>query len=191
LSGKDIPKALGFIPAWHLIALCLAFVSGACMAQDDASEYKVKAAIVYRLIGYVEWPPRAFASPETPITVGTLGASALAQELSRMVEGQKVAGRTITVRQLAAGEPPAGLHILFIGGRDTGRIASALASVKAQPVLTITELNQAATVGSVINLFVADDRVRFDLGLAPAQQAQIRISSRLLPLARKVTGEHM
>jgi hypothetical protein len=40
----------------------------------------------------------------------------------------------------------------------------------------------------MVNFVVANDRVRFDIALQPAEHSSLKISGRLLTLARKVTG---
>jgi hypothetical protein len=55
-------------------------------------------------------------------------------------------------------------------------------------VLTVTESDPTSTPSSVINFIVIDDKVRFDITLEPADQGNLKISSRLLAVARKVIG---
>ena len=50
----------------------------------------------------------------------------------------------------------------------------------------MTESDEGLAAGSMINFVVVDDKVRFDVALARAEQAGLRISARLLSVARKV-----
>jgi hypothetical protein len=169
------------------LMLLLAGASSPCAAQSDpqATEYQVKAAYLYKFIGYVEWPSRAQAASDAPLAIGVIGADGLADELQQVVAGRSIHGRAISVRKLGHGDPVAGLQMLFIG-HTASDIAGLLAAARESAVLTVTESDDAFALGSVINFVVVQDKIRFDIALQSAEHAHLRISSRLLAVARKV-----
>lgn len=168
-----------------LAALCLALPSWA-QTQTQATEAQVKAAFLYKFGAYVEWPPQAFPEPATPFTIGVLGADAVAGELEQISKGRTVHGRPVAVRRLKRGEPLGGLHVLFAGRTEAARLAEVLAPVRSQPLLVVTEAADRVPDGSVINFIPVDNKLRFDIDIATAERMQLRISSRLLAVARKV-----
>jgi len=174
--------------AGALSILVAAGIAGPCAAQSDAqtAEYRVKAAFLYKFGGYVEWPQGVFAKPDSPIAIGVIGAEALAEELARIVAGRTINGRPVTVRKLRPGEAVASLHVLFVGRSDSSRLADILAAAKGQPLLTVTETEEALELGSMINFVVVEDKVRFDVAPPPSESGNLKISARLLGVARKV-----
>jgi hypothetical protein len=54
--------------------------------------------------------------------------------------------------------------------------------------LTVTESEDTFALGSVINFVIVDDKVRFDVALREAELANLKVSARLLAVARKVLG---
>ena len=160
----------------------------ACQAQSDlqAAEYKVKAAFLYKFTSYVEWPAEVFDRPDSPFVLGVAGADALADELTQIAVGRSIGGRPVAVRKLHRGDPVSRLHILFIGRSDRGLPSDVLASAEGRPVLTVTESEEAFALGSVINFVIVDDKVRFDVALREAELANLKVSARLLSVARKV-----
>ena len=160
---------------------------GPCLAQSDlqTAEYKVKAAFLYKFASYIEWPSEVFERPESPIVIGVAGADPLSDELAQVVTGRSIGGRPVEVRKLRRGVPLNGLQILFIGRSDRGS-SDVLASAKGRPVLTVTESEDAFALGSMINFVIVDDRVRFDVALREAEMANLKVSARLLRVARKV-----
>ncbi len=66
------------------------------------------------------------------------------------------------------------------------RPAELLSAARWRPILTVSETDDAPGAGGVINLVVAEDRVRFDVSLRAAEANNLKISSRLLGVARKV-----
>lgn len=157
-------------------------------ADVRADEYRVKAAFLYKFGSYVEWPAGAFERADSPVAIGVIGADMLADELVQIVAGRNVNGRPVSVRKLRAGDSIAGLHVLFIGRADSARLAEILAEAKGHPLLTVTESDQAMDLGSMINFVVVEDKVRFDVALVPATLGSLKISARLLAVARKVVS---
>jgi hypothetical protein len=158
------------------------------LAQTEgrAAEIQIKAAFLYKFGGFVEWPPRVFARPDSPIVIGVMGADALAEELERAVTGRTVQGRAVAVRRVRRGDPYAGLHVLFVGRSEAGRLGEILEAASGQPLLTVTDSEEGLARGSMINFVTVDDKVRFDIALPQAERGQLKISSRLLAVARKV-----
>ena len=162
----------------------------ACRAQSaEALEYRIKAAFVCKFASYVEWPAQVFARPDSPIVIGVVASDAVADELTRTAAGLSADGRPLVVRRLHRGDPVTGAHLLYIARSEEGRLAETLAAARGQPVLVVTESNQAAALGSMINFVVVDDKVRFDISLQAADLSRLRISARLLGVARTLIGK--
>ena len=166
-------------------------VAGSRPAQADAQadEYRVKAAFLYKFGSYIEWPSGSFARADSPVAIGVMGADALADELVQIVAGRNVNGRPVRVRKLRPGDPIAGLHVLFVGRADSGRLPEILAAAKGQALLTVTESEGGLELGSMINFVVVEDKVRFDVAPPPSESGNLRISARLLGVARKVVSK--
>lgn len=169
----------------RIFCLALVALSLPALAQDRAAEVQIKAAFLYKFGEFVQWPPAALTR-DAPFAIGVMGADDVAAALEQVVAERKVQGRPVVVRRLRRGEPLTGLHVLFIGREDSARLAETLAAAKGQPLLTVTESDNAIAHGSVINFVAEDQKVRFDIALPPAERGQLKISSRLLAVARKV-----
>ena len=166
--------------------LLLALAPFALAHADEESEVRIKAAFLYKFGGFVEWPPPAFADARSPFIIGVLSADSVAAELERVVAGRTVHGRPVEVRRLQRGDATRGLHVLFVGQSESARLPEILRASKGRPLLVVTESDSALEQGSVINFVVVDDKVRFDVALAPAGRSNLRISARLLSVARNV-----
>jgi hypothetical protein len=109
--------------------------------------------------------------------------------VARTAAGLSVDGRALVVRRLHRGDPIANAHLVYIANSEEGRLAETLAAVKGQPVLVVTESSRAAALGSMINFVVVDDKVRFDIAPQAAESSRLRISSRLISVARTLIGK--
>jgi hypothetical protein len=168
-----------------LMGALLVAASAALGQAGERADIPIKAAFLYKFGGFVEWPPEAFERPDSVLTIGVIGADALAGELESIVAERTMQGRRVAVRKLRRGESLAGLQVLFVGQSEGGKLGEILQGARRQPLLVVTESEDAFSQGSMIN-FVVEDKVRFDVALPPADRAQIRISARLLAVARKV-----
>lgn len=150
-----------------------------------ALERRVKAAFLYKFLGYAEFPPNAFTEPGAPLLIAVVGSDDMVAELSRITAGRVVAGRLIVVRRVADNEalPPA--HLLFVAGGDGERCTRVLRAA-ASAFLTVTECEGGLRQGSVINFRIIDERVRFDVSLDAADRKNVKLSSRLLTVANRV-----
>jgi len=158
-------------------------------ADARAVETQIKATFLCKFGNYVEWPVQQVAAAELPFGIGVVAADdVMVAELTNAARGQTVNGRPIVVRRIARGDPLTGLAIVFVARSHGGRLAETLAEVKGRPILTVTEADTGAVVGSMVNFVVVDDKVKFDIALPPAELSSLKISSRLLAVARLVTG---
>jgi len=155
-------------------------------AESVAMEYQIKAAFLYKFIDYVEWPQASKPWPQAALVIGVTGSNSLADELAAIVAQRSAPNRQIVVRRLQGAQNTEGLHVLFVGKGAGASAEDLLRTASARPILTVTETEAAFALGGVINFVVEADKVRFDVALQRAERSNIKISSRLLSVARKV-----
>jgi hypothetical protein len=177
---------------WTLAAaaglMALGVAAPPVLAQGSpavALERRIKAAFIYKFLGYTEFPARAFADPGSPVTIGVVGSDAMVNELTNTVAGRTIHNRPIVIREFREGEIAAAVHLLFVAGNDSARVGRVL---RAAPnaMLVVTECEDGLQQGSIINFRIVDQRVRFDVSLEAADRNHVRLSSRLLTVANRV-----
>ena len=173
--------------ALRLVALGLLVAALPALASEPSREDRIKAAIVYKVGKFVEWPSSAFASPETPIKVCLLGEDAFADALSSMT-GRSVQGRRIDfqVIELASLSQAGACHILFLPRSASGRAASVVRQLTGKPVLTISDIPGFAHSGGMISLVRAGNRIGFEIDPKAASGAGLAVRAQLLDLAEIV-----
>jgi hypothetical protein len=164
-----------------LVLSCIAGSAGGAAAAPNM-ERGVKAAFLYKFLGYVEYPPQ---EANGALVVGVMGADDIAAELLRVTAGRAVGGRSVMVRAVREGEPLTGLNMLFIGS-EVARPAPVLRAAQQAGVLSVTEADNGLQLGSVINFRLVEDRVRFEVSLPAAEKSNLKLSSRLLSVAYHV-----
>jgi hypothetical protein len=160
----------------------LSLVGLLCFAEGgDSLEYEVKAAFLFNFLKFVEWPANApGAASDAPWVIGVLGHDPFGTLLSDTVRDKVVNGHRVEVRRYAKPGDVKGCHILFIG-----RVESAHMGTLSQPgVLTAGEAPGFLKSGGVINFYLEDNRVHFEISPAAAHSAGLRVSPQLLRLGK-------
>lgn len=177
------------IQATLLAMIGLPALLGAGQGETPPSEYEVKAAYLLNFARFVEWPTGAFAQETSPVVLGVLGRDPFGNALDRILGAQKIGGRSFEIRRAARLQELGTCHILFISASEGDRMDGILSSLRGQATLTIADMEKFAPSGGVIGFFTEEKRVRFEANPAAAQRAGIKLSSKLLKLARIVKEE--
>ena len=170
----------------------MVFLAGAGTGFCDEvqfTEYQVKALFLMNFTKYVDWPADAFAGTNTPMVIGVYGDNLFGEDLPKTVAGRKVANRDIVIRQIESTNDLAQCQIVFISNSEKKHLGEILDKLKALPVLTVGESEQFTKLGGMINFVKKDGTIHFEVNLAAAHLAQLRISSKLLTVADKVGGK--
>ena len=151
-----------------------------------AREYQVKTAYLFNFAKYVEWPPRAFSSPDAPVEIGVLGADPFGDLLEKVIGSRLVGSRKVLVRRSRRVEDLRQCHILFISNSERERAGAIFESLKGTFALTVTEFPETFVSGGIITFVIENGVVRFDLNLDEAENAGLKISARMANTARIV-----
>jgi hypothetical protein len=170
-----------------LLAVLLAVPSVApAQSPPPSLENDVKAAFLYNFTKFVEWP--APSPPDEPFRICALADQAFIAALDRTLADESVAGRQL-VRAEARSEGIARrCAILYVGSGYAEQGAPLLAAVRDLPVLTVGEGSQFVKHGGGIGFLLENNRVRFDISLRAVQRSGLKVSSKLLRVARTVEG---
>jgi len=170
----------------YLVLLVACLASPALAAAAPLNEYAVKAAFLYQFTRFVEWPPSAFPDAEAPLVVGILGQDPFGDHLRVATQGRTADGRPIVVRHVRHGEQLRQCHVLFVSASEEGRIPDVLRTVGTAGVLTVGDSPGFAEAGGTMNFVIEAARVKLEVNMRAAERARVRISSKLLTLARIV-----
>ncbi len=167
-----------------MVALSITF---GCMAgTEGTSEYALKGAYVYNFVKFVEWP---HGDVGTVFTICFYGKTPLAGFMEEMAQTRFVNGLALKIRRIPEGDGNWDqCKLMFFGTVSKVRLRPALDKLKGRGVLTVGESDAFTECGGMITLVVAGDRVRFDVNLRAAADAHLKISSKLLGVARKISS---
>ena len=154
--------------------------------QDDKAEYRVKLAFLYNFAQFIQWPAEAFHDPTSPLTLCVAGANPFEGEIEQALRGRTVGGHPVELKRLRPNDDPRACHMVFVRTGEKKLAEKLLAEVKGTSVLTVGETKGFGDLGGVINLTLEENKLRFEVNLDAAQQTRLKISSKLLVLAKIV-----
>ena len=170
--------------SWVLLGLLTTVLVGSLPGDASGQEVSsVKAAFLYNFAKFAEWPA---LPPGDPIVFCIIGDEGIAAALVPMVRGQNISGHALDVRRSQDGGTWVACQLLFIADAETRRLAAPLGTVKAQPVLTVSDGNGFAQAAGIIELYVENGRMHFAINVEALDRSRLRLSSRLLGLAKIV-----
>jgi hypothetical protein len=153
-------------------------------AADDPLEYQVKAAFMLNFTKFIEWPSEAFSASDSPIAICVLGEDPFGNTLDQIVAGEVVNGRKVVAQRIKLAPPPKSCQVMFVG-KSEEEVLKSLPDV-GFGVLTIGEGEKFVRDRGMIAFVVENRRVRFGINLTAAETAGLKLSSKLLNVARSV-----
>lgn len=171
--------------AWTLLA------AGAIVgrAQQGIAETDAKATFVFHLTQFVTWPELA---PGADFKIGILGADPFGGVLGRMIEGEKAAGRPVTIERSTFLANLSDCQLIYVSPSATDSVARVAAAFKGRPVLIVGEAADFLQLGGMVRLArLPDRRLRLQVNLENVQTAGLKMSSQLLRVADVQKGSQV
>lgn len=177
----------GSILAAMAILMLIALGHQALHAQENAAdEYEIRAAMLFNMTRFVDWPSYKMSDPNAPFVICVLGSDSMTPSLESLLRGRTYAGRQVTSRRLNKHEGGEACHILYVSHSERKRFEELAPSLAKAAVLTVGDQEWFASAGGIIGLPLIDSRVRIEINLGSAQRSGLNVSSRLLRLASVV-----
>jgi hypothetical protein len=158
------------------------------VSAQTASEPALKSAFLYNFPRFTEWPPEVLA-PGDPILLCVVNDGVVAGMLETLTKGRNVEGHPLVVSTMAQDSPAPALSVcsvVFLSGLGLVRSAALLEALNGKPILTVGDGEAFARAGGIVGLFIKDGTLQFGINTTAAQRAGLRLSSKLLNLAKPV-----
>ena len=168
---KGLPGRGACALIWILLLAPQAFAQ----LQDESA---VRAAFVFNLTKYVEWPR---SSGE--LVIGFVGESSMGEILKKMLDGKASESRSIRVLASPSEEQLPQCNIVYIAYSSPKKFRPVLEKLREKGVLTVGDDYSFALNGGMVGLVRAGDHIQIMINLEVVQESGLKISSRVLSLA--------
>lgn len=167
-------------PTWLvcLAGLLLGLIAPS-RAAESPLETKVKAAYLVHLAKFVEWP----SLPANEMRICVTGSEGVG-EMMRQLASKPLRDRPLKVELGVPGDP-AQCQVLYIGPTEKNA-RDLLKRVRGQGVLTVGDQDDFTRQGGIVGFYGEAGKIKLEINPAAARGANLKISAKLLELARSV-----
>ncbi len=149
------------------------------------TEYQLKAAFLFKFARYTTWP--SAQSAREVLTIGIIGDDPFGNTIDRELKGLAIHGREVRViRESRIENMTTCCDIIFVSPSEKQEFDGILGRLKGAGVLTVGDTPRFAHRGGIINFTVVKDQLRFEINVTAAEEAGLKISSKLLRFAQIV-----
>jgi hypothetical protein len=145
-----------------------------------ADEAELKAAIVFNVLVFVEWP-----DDQKALELCVAAENPLLPAL-RQLDGRDIRGRVFKVQEIRTDSPPIACRAAFIDAADGARRTTIVKALFERNVFVISDDADAPAKTTAVTMQRVGPRIALDVNLPAVRQARVQVSSKLLRLARTV-----
>ncbi len=153
---------------------------------ETVREHQIKAAFLYHFVQFTEWPKEAFLSPEDPVRVCVYGRDPFDQTLDATFAGKVVKQRHFVVEHDVSISELRNCHIAYIGSSKVMRTTTMRRTLQNSYTLTVGGTDHFIEYGGMIQFFWSLNTIRFAINPTAVDQQNLKLSSKLLRLAKIV-----
>jgi hypothetical protein len=175
--------------AYALCALVLGFIC--TNSKADREEYVLKAAFLEKFTRFIEWPPDSRVSdPVVPFALCVFGNGLIEPSLHELSRLTTIKNKSIEIKSVTFVDQILQCDLLYIANLSGHDLSEIVAASRMQPILTVSDSPGFSHAGVMINFISDSNHIGFEINIEEAQSSGLKISSRLLKLARIVeTGD--
>jgi hypothetical protein len=175
--------SLGLGVALAAAGLCLGTpffgTSLAAETQLTADEYGLKAAFLYNLAKFVDWPPSKFKQDDAPLVIGVTGQDAF-DRAKAIIRDKTIEKHKVVIRLLASEAEIPDCHILFLTRSQKQRAAEMVNAANKAAVLTVGETEEFLEAGGMIRFYIVADNLRLEIADESVRAAGLNIKATAL-----------
>ncbi|WP_370980842.1 YfiR/HmsC family protein [Agaribacterium sp. ZY112] len=159
------------------ILLCLLISTSVYASSSSAELQTLKTALVYKILEQIDWPDNS-----KKLKLAHIALSEDEIRILERLEGKKVNGRSIELKELKDLNQSQGQHALILGSEYNNKLAGISVDMQKQGVLLITDAAQQSNLIMINFYYPEDGRVNFELNRYQIISAGLGLSNDVLLL---------
>jgi hypothetical protein len=170
------------------IVACCFFLNplNAVSVNEESLEYPLKLAFLYNFTKFIEWPSDSFHDPGASLAICIIGNDPFNPDLEAELRTRTVGSHPVEIKTLRSNDPLGICHMVFVPVTEKSQVARIVSGLKGSSTLTVGEIEGFAVQGGIINLTIEENKLHFEVNPLAAERAGLKISSKLLSMARIV-----
>lgn len=152
--------------------------------SGQADEYIMKAVAFEQVSRFLEWPENTIIDDSKPFIIGVLGDNPFGESLEETYAKHKIKNKDVNILYFNEIEEVNKCHILFISNSKKGDIKKVVDYVNEKPILTVGDTKGYAESGVLVNFYLLDNKIRFEINEKKMADVGFSVSYMLLKVAK-------
>ena len=168
-----------------IIAVFITVLSafGTAAADDSVRrEYQLKAAFVYKFLGFIEWADEVKAGEPKSREICVIGSNPFADILTQLSHFDKSSQMNVSVRELSTLGEASGCNLLYVSTSEVLDLRDIISSLSDSDVVTVSDIPGFVGEGGTIELYNEGNHIRFTINPERVRSHGVQISAQLLAL---------
>jgi len=155
--------------------------------ESKPGEYEVKAVFLYNFVKFVEWPDDKDTRTGRIVNICILGEDPFGNAFD-FIQDETIDNRKLAVKRVRTHHHIDDCQVLFISSSEKENITHILRTVKGSNILTVGDTDGFAQKGVIINFYIEQNKVRFEINLDSLRRSGLSVSSKVMHLAKIIQG---
>ncbi len=144
-------------------------------------EYIIKGVLLEKFTRFIDWPENSGISDTSqPFIIGIIGKDPFDYQLSELYSKRSIKKKNVIVKHLESVNKIDTCHLLFISNSEYYRFSRIISEIEKKPVLTISDNEKFSGRGTIINLKIENNKIRFEIDESAAHKSGLYLSHLLL-----------
>ena len=165
-----------------LMVVCF-FFGSVFNVPAGSRELNIMASFLYNFSKYVQWPAEKFANDKSPLIFCIIDQDSLIPIVAKTLMGKKTKGRRLITHSRKRTDDMKSCHLVYIGTKEQEGEGKVVKSPPGSGVLTVGYRGKTSNAKAIINLIKDKNKFKFAINTNVADQANLKIGSKLLQLA--------
>ena len=167
-----------------IFSLALVFLSTTALSQDNAVEYKIKAAYLYNFTKFVVWPESSSEAFNLCILGKDPFGVLINPILSRTLKDKPIIiSRFRSIKQVKDSD------MMYFGKSVKQWKDSLFNGISKKNILLVGETASFTKAGGMIAFVLKDGKIKLQINLDAVKHSPLKISAQLLEVAELVNGD--
>jgi hypothetical protein len=168
-----------------MLALTAGLAYSSHAVEWQSEEYAVKAAFIYNFAEFITWPDWPSSDNADSFDICIIGNDPFRSAMDAL-RNENVSGKKVRIKRLNSASSCSHCQIVYISSSEQNRLDQILATLQGFNILTVADSADFAKSGVIFNLYLEDNKVRFEVNIDAVKRSELNISSKLLRLGRIV-----
>ncbi len=154
---------------------------------DALEEYQVKAAFLYHFASFVNWPSSTFNRTNGHFHLCIIGNDPFGKILDSTLRDKKIHEHAIDIHRNPSKASLRQCHLLYVTALRSSQLSRLRNQFDNTSMLTVGENDLFIQHGGMITFFMDNQKVRFAINPDAINKTALKVSSKLLRLAKIVS----